>query len=549
MKSLKYLLVFFIFFGATLSSGDFLMPNEAFKPYVKLQQDSTIDVGVKLAKSIYLYASELHIEVVQPKSVSFEYLSKPKSVKLHGDDVYFNSADFKIRLKGNITQKVKSLKLKISYQGCSKKGLCYEPSSKTFTLKLLSVDIGKSKSDTIADTIRDGNLFIIVATFFGFGLLLAMTPCVFPMIPIISGLIVSQGKDVTTKRAFFLSVVYVFSMAVAYTIAGVVAGLFGSNLQVMLQAPWVVYSFAGVFVALAMSMFGFYELKLPDFIVKKVSSKQNSGGVIGVAIMGFLSALIVGPCVAAPLAGALIYIGQSGDAVLGGLALFSMSIGMGMPLIIVGVSAGKLMPRPGAWMMLVNTTFGVIMLGVAIWMLSKVVDDSVSLFLYALLTVGYSLHLGLFKKGVHIVQRVVAGAVMVGALMLFSELYTTTSSTIKHHHSRLNFHVVTNIDELNKLLEKNKGKKIMLDFSASWCVACKELDEETFSDDAVVEVLKNYVLIRADVTKNGKQEKALSKKYGVFGPPVLIFFDKNLKVIKSKTVVGFIKANKLCNIL
>jgi len=401
---------------------------------------------------------------------------------------------------------------------------------------------------------------MILLTFLGFGLLLSMTPCVFPMIPIISGVIVSQGEGLTTRKAFALSVVYVLAMAVAYTIAGVLAGLFGANLQAALQMPWVIYSFSLVFVALAFSMFGFYELKLPDALVAKVSSGSDRGGYIGVAIMGFLSALIVGPCVAAPLAGALVYIGQTGDAVLGGMALFSMSIGMGLPLIAVGVSAGKFMPKPGAWMTMVSAIFGVMMLGVAIWMLEKILDPSIIMIMYSILGIGFSLYLGVFEKDHHFFKHSVAMIIFIYSVSLFIGFLAGSSSMLKPlgflnqpaiiqtgavgNTKELSFTVVHSIQELDAVLADNEGKKILLDFSAEWCTSCKELEEITFKDADVMKKMSEFVLVRADVTANTDQEKELSQKYGVFGPPVLIFFDESTQVQKSKTIVGFIEPDE-----
>jgi len=557
-----------------LAAGDFLMPDEAFKPYAKVNGNMQIEAGVTIGKDIYLYADKLTVKLLDSDNISIRNIEKPKSVDHYDEQVFVESPQLLVTL--NSTDKASTLqkiKIVLSYQGCSEQGLCYEPSEKEYILEIDTSKLSKttlvenleveaeaeivalSETDAIADTIKSGNVLIILLTFFGFGLLLSLTPCVFPMIPIISGVIISQGEGLSTRKAFALSVVYVLSMAVAYTIAGVLAGLFGANLQAALQTPWVIYSFSAVFVALAFSMFGFYELKLPDSLVAKVSGNSSRSGFVGVAIMGFLSALIVGPCVAAPLAGALVYIGQTGDALLGGGALFSMSIGMGIPLIVVGVSAGKFMPKPGAWMTMVSAIFGVMMLGVAIWMLEKIVDPSVTMLLYSLLGIGFALYLGVFDKEGHVFKRSVSMVMFIYSVALFigflggsssmtkplSFLKSTTSTTLNVESKHLKFEVVTSIDELNVVLEKNRGKKIMLDFAADWCTACKELEEVTFSDMTVKEKLSSYVLIRADVTENGEQEKALSKKYGVFGPPALIFFDKELKVMSSKTIVGFIE--------
>jgi len=564
----KVFLILFISISAV--AGDFLMPDQAFKPYAKLNDKSQIEAGVKIASDIYLYEEKFSIKLIDTQGLSIQSIQKPDSVDHHGDKVYLTSPNYILTLNNDTKMDdIKNIKVEISYQGCSENGLCYEPYTKEIALdidtsKLLStkapvIENEISKTDSIANTIRSGNILVTLLTFFGFGLLLSLTPCVFPMIPIISGVIISQGKDITTKKAFILSVVYVLAMAIAYTIAGVLAGLFGSNLQVALQTPWVIYSFAAIFVALAFSMFGFYELKLPDSLVSKVSSNSNRGGFIGVAIMGFLSALIVGPCVAAPLAGALVYIGQTGDAFLGGAALFSMSIGMGLPLIVVGVSAGKFMPKPGEWMNMVSAVFGVMMLGVAIWMLEKILSSSITMLLYALLGIGFSIYLGAFEKGIHIFKKSISIILFIYATSLFIGFLAGSSSmlsplgflqsksttvSIDNNIDELDFKVVTSTSQLDEILKANKGKKILLDFSAKWCTSCKEFEEITFTDLNVRMKLEEFVLIRADVTDNSDNEKALSRKYGVFGPPAIIFFDKNLKEIKSKMVVGYMPADE-----
>ncbi|SFV62775.1 Cytochrome c-type biogenesis protein DsbD, protein-disulfide reductase [hydrothermal vent metagenome] len=571
MTLLKKIIALLLLTFLSLHAAKFLMPNEAFKPYAKMTNKGEIVTGIKIAPEIYLYKDKLKITLLGNSGVTIAKIDAPKTVDHMGDAVYMKSPEFLLHLKKDAAASdLKELKLKLEYQGCSEQGLCYEPIEKIFTLALentklsskkapaaLNTDASKSETDMIADTIKSGNFFVILATFFLFGLMLSLTPCVFPMIPIISGLIISQGKGLTTKRAFGLSVIYVLAMALAYTIAGVLAGLFGSNLQAALQTPWVVYAFAGVFVALAFSMFGFYELKLPDALVSKVSKNSNRSGVVGVAIMGFLSALIVGPCVAAPLAGALVYIGQTGDALLGGSALFAMSLGMGAPLILVGVSAGKFMPKPGAWMTMVNEIFGVIMLGVAVWMLEKILPLSAIVFLYAMLGIGFAIYLGALNSAGHIFRRSVAMVLFIYALSLFISVLAGVPSMTKplgflaaqqgaasnaqSTTQELHFTKVTSLDELNALLEKNRGKKILLDFAADWCTSCKELDAVTFADAKVKEKLREFVLIRADVTANNADTKALSKAYGVFGPPAIIFFDTNGKVLTSKSIIGFVE--------
>jgi thiol:disulfide interchange protein DsbD len=373
------------------------------------------------------------------------------------------------------------------------------------------------------------------------------------------------------KRGFFLSLVYVLSMSIAYAIAGVLAGLFGSNIQIFLQNPWVITIFSAVFIALAFSMFGFYELQLPRFIQTKISKTSDSAqgkGIIGVAVMGFLSALIVGPCVAAPLAGALIYIGQTGNALLGGFALFIMSLGMGVPLLFVGIGAGKFMPKPGGWMQNVSKIFGVIMLAVAVYLLSRVIPDMVTMVLWALLFIGSSIYLGALepiKQGVNgmvKMSKVIGVILLIYGIMLFVGAYLGNTNPLNPLESAMKtttafqkinsvsvpikenkFIVVKNLKELDKVLN-NSTKPVMVDFSADWCISCKELDVRTFGNPRVKKLLQNFTLIRADVTENSKAQKKMMKKYQVFGPPVMVFFDKNHNQLKDKKLVGFIGPDK-----
>ncbi|MBU0720644.1 protein-disulfide reductase DsbD [bacterium] len=563
----------------------FLMPEEAFIPHAKLNENMQIQASVEIAKDIYLYADKLKMEIKKGDGIHISEIISPSRVAHEGDMAYLETPHFVVNLqKESRVQGMKSIEFELFYQGCSEQGLCYEPLSKVFTFEIdssklsvlsavkepavakiplktsqQSVDTGEvSQTDAISDVLKNSSVWVILLTFFGFGLLLSLTPCVFPMIPIISGVIVSQCKDQGVCRAFSMSLVYVLAMSVAYTIAGVLAGMFGANLQAALQNPWVIVSFAGVFVALAMSMFGFYELKIPDSIVAKVSSTgEKKGGMAGVAVMGFLSALIVGPCVAAPLAGALVYIGQTGDAFLGGAALFAMSLGMGLPLIFIGTSAGKFMPKPGEWMTLVNAFFGVSMIVIAIWMLERILDNTVTMMLYAVTGISFAFYLGLFdtEKQQHHIKKSIAMLIFLYSLAVFIgvlggsssmskplEVFKggTLSQTAVQKQLNTTFVTVTSIEELDIELAKYKGKKILLDFSAKWCTACKELEEVTFADENVKAKMAEFVLIKADVTDNGENEKALSKKYGVFGPPAILFIDETGEVMQAKTIIGFI---------
>jgi thiol:disulfide interchange protein DsbD len=577
----------------------FLMPDEAFKPSAAYS-DGTVEAVIELGEDIYLYEEKVTLEMQEGNGVVIAGVTKDEAIDHQGDMAYVEAPHLKVELAREAgVSGMRNVTLLLSYQGCSERGICYEPMNKSYTFEVNTDALPEaaagadetaaakpvvvetviaaeppaaaekaaapvSETDRIARTIKEGNIFLILATFFGFGLLLSMTPCVFPMIPILSSVIVSQGGgEMTTKRAFFLSLVYVLAMSVAYTVAGVLAGLFGSNLQAAMQAPEVIIAFALIFVLLSFSMFGMFELQIPNFLQAKLTSAgKDHKGIAGVAIMGFLSALIVGPCVAAPLAGALIYIGQTGDALIGGMALFALSMGMGLPLLAVGTTAGRFMPKPGEWMDNVKAFFGVLLLGVSIWMISRIVPEPVTLLLWSVLLVFVSVSLGAFepireacsrcghayKKALGILVFMYAVTLFIGAItgagdMLHPlEKITAPERMVAQASAekRTEFIPVHSIAELDKQLAKAKGKKVLLDFSAKWCTSCKELEEITFADAAVQAEMAKFVLIRADVTLNSEEEKALTKKFGLFGPPGIIFFDSSGKQMKGREIVGYI---------
>lgn len=584
----------FLVISLNIWAAGFLQPNEAFKPKISMMDESTIGIEIELGDQIYIYADKLKIEDADPKDgIDFTSITMVDAVEHDGEKVYESSPAIRIALsKSSDVSGKQTVKVKLSYQGCSAAGLCYEPMESILEitvdadkvsggsrsggsiLKASAVEtaslevtppkeeIKASETDQIAQVIEGGSLWFIILSFFGFGLLLALTPCVFPMIPIISSVIVSQGEGLGTKRAFWLSVVYVLSMAIAYTIAGILAGLFGANLQAAFQTPWIITLFSLVFVVLAMSMFDLFELQIPNVIqsrITQISGKRS--GVIGVAIMGFLSALIVGPCVAAPLAGALIYIGQTGDALLGGVALFALSIGMGIPLVAVGTSAGKFMPRPGVWMDSVKSIFGVMLIGVSIWMISRILDENISMMLWGALAVFVAINIGALepirgrcirchranKKALGIIILLYGMSLLLGGMSgaknplhpldPFLPNKETAAVTVASEHKI--FEKITSIEELDAILAENKGNKVMVDFYADWCSACKELEEKTFSDDAVKTAMDSYILVQVDLTANDEAARAISSKYGIFGPPAILFFDESGERVKSADIVGF----------
>lgn len=585
MSRMKYFLIFVLFFNTVIfAEPKFLMPEEAFKASAHMKKRCTASATIELGKDIYLYQSKITAKVLEKNSgIEVDRLVLPEAVDHDGEKVYTTSPTFDIPLvKTKEMNEIVPITLVIGYQGCSEQGLCYEPMESTFAFdiessKLPSKEINDtplkntpsnakkspitvSETDQITQTFIEGNIPLILLTFFTFGLLLSLTPCIFPMIPILSSIIVAQGKNMNARRGFILSLVYVLSMSVAYTIAGVLAGLFGGNIQIAMQNPWVISTFALLFVGLAISMFGFFKIGLPSSwqtrLTKSSEEASSKGGYLGVAIMGFLSALIVGPCVAPPLAGALVYIGQSGDALLGGAALFVLSIGMGIPLLLIGTGAGKYMPRPGGWMDTVSHVFGVVMLAIAIWMLSRIIDPSIAMILWAALLIIVSVYLGalepLHSRGIKPFYKGVGILFLVYGLMLFyggvkgeENLLkplgsnTPTSTVTSPIASALEFKTIHSSEELDAILAQNKGKKVMLDFYADWCTACKELDEITFKDPAVIESLNDYVLVRADVTADSDSEKALTKRFNLFGPPAMIFFDESGKSIQGGDLIGY----------
>ena len=571
---MKHIVSFFMFLALAFSALNavqtpkILSPEEAFQ-ISALQNKEDITIRIGLGEGIYLYDDKIKLEITQPLNVALtERVSRPSAEQFH--DFMTQRKPFSLVIPRSLRLEVgKSgdVTLKFSYQGCSEIGLCYQPmeNSFTFTISGNSNDVlgTISEQDRIASALSSGNRLLVLVTFFGFGLLLALTPCVFPMIPILSSIIVSQpNASMNAKKGFLLSLVYVLAMSLAYAIAGVLAGLFGANLQASMQNPWVISIFSALFVLLALSLFGFFEIAMPSFIQTKISQKSNDvqrQGFAGIAMMGFLSALIVGPCVAAPMAGALIYIGQSGDALLGGLALFVMSLGMGVPLLVIGTTAGKYMPRPGGWMENVTAFFGVMMLGVAIWMLSRIVPEVVSMSLWAILIVASSVYAGALEplkqdaKGWQkLFKSLMVMVLLYGASLVFGLLSGGTDPlhpfekfTSKEASSKVEtslFAGVKNIQEINEAVKKST-KPVMLDFYADWCVNCIEYEKFTFSDERVKAKMAQFTLLKADVTKNNLDDKAMQKEFGIFGPPAILFF-KDGQELKDLRLVGYKNADE-----
>ena len=550
------------------SEDQVLTPDQAFKLTISPQDKSTVQASFTIAPGHYLYRDRIKFE---SKNATIDRIDLPKGeIKKDPNfgemEVFHQSFVAKIVLK-NIPNNLQKVTLQASFQGCSEKGLCYSPIHKTIEVALSSNTVNpgitKSNDDQATTLLKGGKLWLIIIGFFSFGLLLALTPCVLPMIPILSGIIVGDKKvhhHATSRlHAFNLSLAYVFGMSLSYSLAGVAAGLSGQLLSNALQSPWMLGSTALVFVFLSFSMFGFYELRLPSGIENRMVNVANGikgGQFIGVFTMGALSALIVSPCVAAPLAGALIYISQTHDVLLGGIALFALSIGMGVPLLLIGASAGHVLPKAGIWMTTVRNFFGILMLGVAIYMISPVIPLSLQMILWAALLIIPAIYLHALDplpenssapsrllKGIGIMLLALGVTMIIGAASgaksAWQPLAGLTAQKTNQTSSALSFKRIHSIGELEANLQNAKGKLVMLDFYADWCVACKELEQFTFSDPAVKQALQDAVLLQADVTANSPEEVALLNRFKLFGPPGIIFFNKSGKEITPLKVIGY----------
>lgn len=587
-------------FSGTNSEPKLLSPEEAFQVAVSARNRDTLVARLTVADGYYLYRDRIAFHIESPSRVAVADVSMP-SGKLKDDptfgrvEIYEGTIEALIGLSWQPGDETNTLSLRASYQGCNEPtGVCYPPTEETLTVSLPDmatpadlthqpveqqprVKVGEASGKTAISQVSEtsvvrglfaqDNMWALLAAFFGFGLVLAFTPCMLPMIPILSGIIVGQGDKLSRRHAFGLSLVYVLAMAMTYALAGVAAGLAGTMLSVYLQNPWVLGSFAAIFVLLALSMFGFYQLQMPASLQSRLAgaaSRRGGGKVVSVFLMGILSAVIIGPCVAAPLAGALLYIGQTGDVVLGGSALFSLAMGMGVPLLIFGTTAGSLLPKAGAWMKSVQQFFGVTMLAVAIYLISPVISAAVHMMLWAILLIISAMYLKAldplpeassgvmrFGKGIGIIALTLGLAFLIGVLsggrdifQPLSALASTRASTSQDiAEGTLDFQRITGLAELEAQLQAANGRYVMLDFWADWCVSCKEMELFTFTDAQVRSRLKNVILLKADVTANNAADQALLKRFGLFGPPGIIFFDKHGAEIDFQ-VIGFQSAKK-----
>src|SRR6266852_5083505 len=557
-------------------ADELLEPDKAFRFSAQALDAATVEVRYAIADGYYLYRERFRF-AAEPPSVTLGPPQFPKG-QVH-EDKFFGKQEIyrkEVRIRLPVEPAgAERLKLQVTSQGCADLGVCYVPQVQSADLRLASLGGSRSSiykasepfasspervtaaSDDVrfAGVLESGQLWLVMAVFFAAGLLLTFTPCVLPMIPILSGIIVGEGQKVTRGRAVLVSLAYVLGMAVTYTAIGIAAALSGNLLSAALQNAWILGVFASVFVVLALSMFGFYELQLPSGWQARLTEASNrlGGGHWGaVVLMGALSAAIVSPCVAAPLAGALLYIGQTRDAVLGGTALFSMAIGMGVPLVLVGVSEGVLLPRSGQWMHAVRQFFGVLLLAVAIWIIAPVIPVAVQMLLWAALLVGSGVFLGALEplphgssgwgrlwKAVGVLALLAGVAQGIGALSGARDpLRPLAGLFAQLPEASLPFETVKTLADLDARL-KTTDKAVMLDFYADWCVSCKEMERFTFSDPQVRARLAGMTLLRADVTATSANDKALLKRYRLFGPPGIIFFDAGGREIEGLRVIGY----------
>ena len=572
-----------------MSMPKLLPPDEAFLVAATLVDAQTVKLDFTPTADTYLYRDKLGWVVKAPADVKVLRVDLPAG-EVKNDlnfpapmEVYHHDVAARLTLSRALAAG-ETLVLEAGWQGCNEKvGVCYPPLKRDFTLgadaatpavSALAPEPGAAaapESDTsrIARVLKDGSFWAVVATFFGFGLLLALTPCVFPMIPILSGIIAGQNRTMTKTHGFLLALAYVLGMAITYAMAGVAAALSGTLISNALQNPWALGIGAGIFVLLALSMFGFFELQLPSALQSKfsdASNKMKGGNFAGVFVMGALSAVIVGPCVAPPLAAALVFIAQTGNTLLGGIALFVLALGMGIPLLLVGLSAGALLPRAGGWMNAVKNFFGVLMLAIAIYLISPIIPAWVNMLLWALLLIASAIFLHALDplpaqvsgwvrlwKGLGVVLLIGGLALLLGMLAGSRDLLQpldvfkggTGGSALAAEQHGLKFEKVKDVAALDARLAQAKaeGRAVMLDFYADWCVSCKEMERFTFVDPKVQARLKDVVLLQADVTATSDADKALLKRFNLFGPPGLIFWNSTGEQ-STYQVVGYEKPEK-----
>jgi len=580
--------------GAQEAGGEFLPPDEAYRLSVRPAGPGLVEARWEIAEGYYLYRDKFRFEPAAEGVTVGEPRFPPAEEK---DDPFFGRVQVyheAVAVQLPVQAPNGAAKLRITYQGCAEAGLCYPPITKTVTVQVQPGTVAPataaeapaaqpaparqapvSEQDRLARFLLERPLWLSAGLFFVLGLGLAFTPCVFPMFPILSSIIVGEGQRLTTGWAFTLSMTYVLAMAVTYTVAGVIVALVGANLQAAFQDPWIIGAFAVVFVLLALSMFGFYDLQMPSAVqsrLTRLANSQRGGHLAGVAVMGFLSALIVGPCVTAPLVAALLVIAQTGDPVLGGTALFALSLGMGAPLVAAGTSAGKLLPKAGPWMDAVKAVFGVLLLAVGIWLLERVIPAWAAMLLWAALLIVSAVYMGALDpvaagasgwrrlwKGLGWILLLWGALLIVGMAAGVRDTWQPLRGLLAGGPAAvegaaagarpavregLPFARVKGLEQIRQAVAAAaaEGRPVMMDFYADWCVSCLELEKLTFSDPGVQAELEGFQLLKVDMTPWDDQDKAVSRHYGVIGPPAILFFGPDGRERKAFRLVGFVGA-------
>jgi thiol:disulfide interchange protein DsbD len=535
----KLLITFALVFGAIAAQAqNFLAPEQAFQVSAEYQSNQEIVLHAKPAKGYYIYRESIKFKLVKnTDAVQLGLpqlpLGKIKFDENFGKELETYPKDFSILLPLINNKNATGMLLSMELQGCADKGICYPPMELRFTLsglqstvngvlyeegaaidltapkKLGLSELWSARDDAglLTGMLQNISPVVLLVSFFILGLAMALTPCVLPMLPIMSSVIFGskneRHRNVSKLRSSMLALSYVLGMAIMYSVAGMITAALGANIQVWLQNPWVLGAFALLLLALAASLFGFYELRLPQALhnkIDRIAGKQEGGSVVGAFMLGAISTLIASPCVTAPLAGVLAFIAQTGSIPLGGILLFVMALGMGLPLMLFAIGARGLLPKAGAWMTIVQRIFGVLLIGLAVWVASPI----------------------------------------------FTNSKTSSNETMHQLESGLVFQRVATSAQLEAVLiqAKQKRQPVLLDFYADWCVTCKEMELLTFSDEKVKTALSTYLLIQVDVTKNTVEHQRILKQYALFGPPAILFFDANGEEKLSRRVIGFMKAER-----
>lgn len=567
-------------------------PDKAYSGTVSLVNEKLIDVNFAIRDCCYLYKNKFTFTSDSPDIT----LGEPNfpDARVYSDAFFGDTDIYRKQVSITIPVVIKEdqlspMMIRVGYQGCADVGVCYPPQEKVFSVNFARGGIADgsapntnaiSGSSSLAYVSEQDRLANFLATkgvwslpiFFALGVLLAFTPCVLPMVPILSG-IITADKAITQGKAFVLSLAYVLSMALTYAVIGVLAVASGANLQVVFQHPAVLVAFSALFVLLSLPMFGVFELQLPrswQTWLADLSQRQRGGQLAGVSVMGGLSALIVGPCVAAPLIGILTYITLTGDMVFGGLTLFVLGLGMGFPLLVVGTTAGRWLPHAGPWMQAVKAVFGVGLLAVAIWLLSRIIPSAVTLLLWAALLLGVAFALLYFRRGANRRVAMISGftgftSALLGAVLMWGAAsgvsdtnqllsYLPFAAAPKNASTPVEKPVFTRIKSIEdldaKLMAAGESKTpVILDFYADWCVSCIEMERFTFHDPQVAKLMSHFTLLQADVTKNDETDQALLKRFGIFGPPAILFFPPKENERRQYRVVGFMNADDFSSLL